>query len=67
MNNKKYQVKVEERLCKGCGICVKFCPAKILELTVAGKIKVLSEKECLGCKACEFRCPDYAINVEEWQ
>lgn len=65
MAAKKHQVKVEERLCKGCGICVHFCPAKILELTAVGKIKVVEGDKCLGCKACEHRCPDFAISVEE--
>ncbi|MDR7868659.1 MAG: 4Fe-4S binding protein [Sporomusaceae bacterium] len=62
---KRHRVTVEERLCKGCGICVHFCPAKILELTPVGKIKVIDGDKCMGCKACEHRCPDFALSVEE--
>ena len=62
---KKYLVKVEERYCKGCGICVKFCPAKILDITALGKVIITNQDGCLGCKACEIRCPDFAMTVEE--
>ncbi|MCR4441478.1 MAG: 4Fe-4S binding protein [Peptococcaceae bacterium] len=64
MSTKKYRVVVEERFCKGCGICVKFCPAGILELTATGQLKVVNEDRCLGCKTCEIRCPDFAVIVE---
>lgn len=49
--------------CKGCGICVEFCPKKVLGLN---KEKVFIAAEgCILCGQCELRCPDYAIYVEE--
>lgn len=49
--------------CKGCGICVAFCPKKVLGLKNE-KIAIINEG-CILCGQCELRCPDYAIYVEE--
>lgn len=51
--------------CKGCSICVEFCPKKVLELDEMGKIKVAREDSCIACGQCELRCPDYAIFVHK--
>lgn len=51
--------------CKGCGICVSFCPKKVLELDEVGKIVVVAPENCSNCRLCEMRCPDYAIFLEE--
>lgn len=49
--------------CKGCGICVEFCPVKTLEL-VDGKVSLISLEKCTKCGLCELRCPDFAIYLE---
>jgi len=46
--------------CKGCGICVAFCPTKTLTLE-NDKVKVTDISKCIQCGMCELRCPDYAI------
>lgn len=48
--------------CKGCGICVAFCPTKTLALE-SDKVKVADLEKCTQCGLCELRCPDYAIYV----
>ena len=59
------EITVLKERCKGCGICVAFCPKKILALDTLGKIHVNDEKACINCGQCELRCPDYAIYVEK--
>jgi 2-oxoglutarate ferredoxin oxidoreductase subunit delta len=61
---KTYVHIVRERYCKGCNICVSFCPKKVLALK-AGKVSVESPELCIGCRMCELRCPDFAIEVHE--
>lgn len=58
------QVQVNPGWCKGCGICVEFCPGRVLGL-VTGKIRVLFPEKCIKCGLCELRCPDYAIWLED--
>ncbi|MDR3592661.1 MAG: 4Fe-4S binding protein [Negativicutes bacterium] len=57
------QITLNKRNCKGCNICVTFCPEKILSLDGLGKIQVMDEGACIGCGQCELRCPDFAIRV----
>ena len=62
-----YMLKLVTKRCKGCGICVNFCPKKVLEVTEVGKCAIIKDKEkdCIKCGQCEMRCPDYAIFVEK--
>ena len=43
-------LKLVTKRCKGCGICVNFCPKKVLEVTEVGKCAIIT---------------DYAIFVEK--
>jgi 2-oxoglutarate ferredoxin oxidoreductase subunit delta len=56
-------IEINRELCKGCGICVAFCPKKILELDEHEKAKVINPDECQYCGLCELRCPDLAIEI----
>lgn len=55
---------IKEEWCKGCGICVAFCPKNVLEMD-GGKVKAVNRDACNNCGLCELRCPDYAIYLEE--
>lgn len=57
------KLKTTPQHCKGCGICVEFCPKHVLSLDALGKIEVIDEESCVSCGQCELRCPDYAIWV----
>ena len=61
----KGRVVVFENWCKGCGICIVFCPANVLTANGEGRPQVTAPERCVACRWCEFRCPDLAIMVED--
>lgn len=76
---RRIKVIVDRNLCKGCGICIFFCPTKILkeglptawgghspQLGEEGETKCMLVRGEKGvtCRLCEKRCPDAAIMVE---
>ena len=50
--------------CKGCGICVAFCPTGVLEMKDQ-KAVVANPGKCVRCYLCARRCPDFAIGIED--
>ena len=64
-------ITVDDRYCKGCGICVSVCPKQCIELdperiTAKGyhPARQKADSKCTGCTSCALMCPDVAITVE---
>ncbi len=64
--NAKCSLHIVPELCKGCEICIEFCPVKALSLDKKRLIATASDMEkCIACGMCEMRCPDFAIYIQK--
>lgn len=59
------QVIVFGNWCKGCGICVAFCPTGVLALDSDDHPVVVQPEKCTACHWCDTHCPDLAIIVKK--
>lgn len=50
------------RACKRCGICVRVCPAQVMEMTASGI--TVNARECIRCYCCHELCPHDAIGLK---
>jgi 2-oxoglutarate ferredoxin oxidoreductase subunit delta len=57
------ELKINRTWCKGCGICVHYCPGTVLELDASEKAVAVRPEDCVCCMMCEMRCPDLAVEV----
>lgn len=61
----KVRIVIDREWCKGCGICIAFCPNEVYGLGPDEKAVVLRPENCNACGMCELRCPDIAIALVE--
>lgn len=63
-------IEINADLCKGCSICVEFCPTDVFQesnkLSKRGYYVpiVVDIERCPGCRLCELLCPELAIIIE---
>ena len=57
------ELTINPEWCKGCGICLSFCPKQVIELGPDDRARVARLEECICCHLCEIRCPDLAIEL----
>ena len=68
---RKPVIVIDERYCKGCGICVRFCPKHVLEISKEVNSRgyyaplVVNADSCGKCQQCVLLCPDFAIFIVE--
>ena len=63
------QIFVIPERCKGCEICIRFCPQQVLQVSQNTNTKgyhfpeVVTGKEsdCVNCEFCTLVCPEFAI------
>ncbi len=58
-----FEIELNIKYCKSCGICIEFCPKRVFEYAENGKARAARPQDCIGCGQCELRCPDFAIRV----
>lgn len=62
---KRYDHFIFRDWCKKCGICSSFCPKNVIGRDEDGAPVIAHPEDCIGCRFCELRCPDFAITVRE--
>jgi NADPH-dependent glutamate synthase beta subunit-like oxidoreductase/NAD-dependent dihydropyrimidine dehydrogenase PreA subunit len=61
------EIKIDENLCSGCGVCVNVCPYDALELKEKdGKtVAELDILKCKRCGVCVSACPTCSITIKD--
>lgn len=61
---------IDEQYCKGCGLCMHYCPKQILKKSERRNAKgyvppmAAAPEQCSKCRTCELICPELAITLE---
>lgn len=68
---KRGKVVIDRERCKGCYLCIRACPMKVLaedkEINATGVYPsaVAVPEKCIACGNCYQVCPDVCIDVWE--
>ena len=68
---KRGRIVIDRELCKGCGLCIRACPVKVLDLdteinsTGTYPCMIVEPEKCIACGNCYDVCPDVCIEVYE--
>lgn len=61
---KRKIIKIDEKKCTGCGLCIPNCPEGAIQI-IDGKAHLISDLFCDGLGVCLGHCPEGAITIEE--
>lgn len=61
---KRNIIRISEKKCNGCGLCIPNCPEGAIKI-IDGKARLISDIFCDGLGACIGHCPQGAITIEE--
>ena len=65
------KVVIDRELCKGCLLCLRSCPVKVLEADAKPNTSgsypsvAMHPEKCIACGNCFEVCPDVCIKVFE--
>ncbi|HOX17214.1 MAG: 4Fe-4S binding protein [Spirochaetia bacterium] len=65
----KGKTEIDRERCKGCLLCVRACPTKVLDVDETANswgyypAKVANPDKCIACGNCYLVCPDVAVTV----
>jgi 2-oxoglutarate ferredoxin oxidoreductase subunit delta len=65
------KVAIDRELCKGCYLCIRACPVKVLEKDTEPNssgtypCKAVQPEKCIACGSCYEVCPDVCISIFE--
>ncbi|MDR2136330.1 MAG: 4Fe-4S binding protein [Treponema sp.] len=68
---RKGKIIIDRELCKGCLLCVRACPVKVLgpsqtpNASGSYPSEALNPEKCIACGNCYEVCPDVCIEVYE--
>lgn len=68
---KSSYVVIDTERCKGCQLCIVFCPKGVLKPAsdinhmgyTPAEVNVETARDCTGCAICALMCPDVAITI----
>lgn len=57
------RITIEAEECKGCRLCVEFCPKKCITIgptinKIGYQYAVFKSEECTACGICYYVCPE---------
>lgn len=68
-----FHLTIDNERCKGCELCVAYCPCNALKMSSQLNSKGFqfavcpNDEICVGCKQCADICPDAAIEISKDQ